>query len=67
MRADYAKDKALMMQELDHYKLERDDIAERLESEKRMNQKMIQALKDGSESGDEKSQKKQMQEYEKLL
>lgn len=41
MRADYAKDKALMMQELDHYKLERDDIAERLESEKRMNQKMI--------------------------
>lgn len=47
--------------------MERDDTAERLESEKWMNQKMMQALKDGSESGDEKASWKQMQEYEKQL
>jgi len=37
VKADHGKEKALLMQEIDHFKMERDDIAERLEGEKRMN------------------------------
>jgi hypothetical protein len=47
-----------MLQEIDHFKLERDDIAERLDAEKRMNEKMMNAFKDNCESSDERSSKK---------
>ncbi len=36
----------MLLQNVEHYKLERDDIQERLESEKSMNAKMMGALKE---------------------
>lgn len=48
------------MQDIDHFKMERDDIAERLESEKRMNQKMMSALKTSQEGVEVKDLKAQV-------
>ncbi len=42
------------MQDIDHFKMEWDDIEERLENEKWMNLKMMSALKDSSDNLDVK-------------
>jgi hypothetical protein len=64
-KADASKEKALLLQESEHLKLEREDIAERLESEKSMNHKMMSALNGPSES--DESLNDRIKELEKTL
>ena len=44
MKGEYAKEAALKDQEVEHLKLERDDIKERLSTEREMNNKMMSAI-----------------------
>jgi len=44
LKGEYAKEAALKDQEVEHLRLERDDIRERLENEREMSNKMMNAI-----------------------